>query len=623
MPVFSLSIPQTSVGTSRPVSADSVRSPVLEQASSLFFHESPGCPLDAHDPGMPEFDVGRDECKFVAGWPCVRMLSQSEEIAAASAASSSREVFFSVANPADSDVRRQFAGAYAQHSHEGSGVRQEIGQALLAQARDEAARLDVLLPARDVMFHQAYRVNTSTGNGASYLHKRDQAFHGVLDAPGTPIHTFLPGYATGDRYSLILAMLIEPRLHVSVAYTKGNGTEEQHAREAADVLERALRCNGIESEQRVALFEYTGGSLKDARESLDTPATRSNFVHQQGAPGPLASSGDGSHVFHISATTELIARQFRTCGDRREFSAHVRGMLDSMVSPTDRIMIDSLVDRVIEEQKIEHGAVGLWIADREFANAREAEAISRPTMFEQIADQVKREGRAVYCIADTYINRARDEHNNDRLVDRHPYRPDLPPHVGRFWAAEIDGERPLQARENQWYFMNQLLQKVGGPLVGIRSGALEPFALMGHQVIYLEHKGMFTPERHACWQNIIPYHRLITARTTGYLDKHTEVFRANTMRSLLADNLAARQSLGPMPDPAVADDTMTAPSLMQTLRGHAFNQAASRRELAAVEDDLRQGVMSGNELRLLMQMIDTGQPAWQSACALWGDSMDR
>ena len=511
--------------------------------------------------------------------------------------------FFSAANPADTATRDLYLKAYQHHSHDNQSVRREIGQTALAQVREQAQRLDLAVPLEEVQLRQAYRMDTTTGQGLPYLHNRDMPFRAALDCPESKIHTFLPGYATGDRYSLILATLINPQLNVSIAYSRGNDAEQTHALEAFHVIRSALAASGqTNAAERVSLYEYNGESLKNARESLDDSATRADFTHVEGAASPLVGgpAHDATHVFHISATTELIARRFRdTDRSPDDRCIDVRNKLISLVDPAERQRIDALVGTVIAEQGIKPGAAALWIADREYANAREAEAISRPLMFEQIADALGAAGTPVYCVADTYINRARDENGKDRLTDRHPYRPQLHPHIGRFWAAELNGKRVLAPRENQWYFMHKLLDTVGGPVIGIRSGALEPFALMGHQVIYLEHKDMFTPERHACWQGVIPYHRLITNHTTGYRNKESETFRSNELRSLLGETLQRRFDLGPAGAHAPLSD------------GHALSDRQQR--LSRVEDDLASGVLSGNELKLLVAMTASGATAAQTA----------
>ena len=142
--------------------------------------------------------------------------------------------------------------------------------------------------------------------------------------------------------------------------------------------------------------------------------------------------------------------------------------------------------------------------------------------------------------------------------------------------------------------MHKLLDTVGGPVIGIRSGALEPFALMGHQVIYLEHKDMFTPERHACWQGVIPYHRLITNHTTGYLNKESETFRDNALRSLLSETLQRRLERG-------AADSVYGP------------WPDRQQSLSRMEDDLARGILSSNELKLLVAMTRSRTTAMQTA----------
>jgi len=577
-------------------------SPLCEQAASLFRAGGPATPVLDDSATAAEFDIARDSGKFVAGWPCLKMLGDCVEISAEEQKAKPAITFFSAANPTDATTRRAFQQAYQNHSHDHQSVRQEIGKEALAQARHTATELDNKLSADEVRLRQAYRVNDA-GQGIPYLHTRDASFAALLDAGDAPIHTFLPGYATGDRYALILATLVNPRLHVSIAHTRGNESEQKHAREAFDVIRHALLATGQPgAESRVSLLEYSGRSLKNARESLDDPATRADFRRIDGPSSPLegAVGLKDSHVFHISVTTELIARRFRdTSVPYTERCMEIRNTLRGLVKPCDRQQIDALVATVIAEQGIQPGATALWIADREFANAREAEAISRPMMFEQIADALGRTGMPVYCVADTYINRARDENGKDHLTDRHPYRPTLHPHIGRFWAAEVEGKPLLAPRENQWYFMHKLLDTVGGPVIGIRSGALEPFALMGHQVIYLEHKDMFTPERHACWQGIIPYHRLIIDHTAGYLDKRTELQRRNEIRSQLSEVLQHRPPSG---NPST-----------EVMRSRSSGLASRQAALEALEEDLRVGVLSGNELKLLVAMVRSQATALQTA----------
>jgi len=588
---------QTSVGTITPRNTGSDQPATSRRSSTVLFSRSLSSVMNCHreDVGTFPHTASSDA---VVGWRCIRAMSECEEIANSPTGRDHRARFFAVGNDPDPAVRRQFEAAYEHHSYCGGSVRREIGQEHLRQVEIASRRLAQQHPRAEIIVNQQFHIDPKTGQGLPYLHERDRAWAAVLKAPDATVHTFLPGYATGDRYSLIMAMMLEPRLHVSIAYTAGNAAEEKHAREACDVLLEALGRNGTaDPARRVTLLEYRGESLKRARESLDDGATRERFIHLQGSPSPLsapyASAPRNDHVFHISVTTELIARQFRECADKAGLHATVRDKLEALLEPGDRALIDRLVDQVIAEQRIPPGAVGLWVADREFPNSREAEAASRPAMVEQIAAHLKSRGLPIYCIADTFINRTRDHLGTDRLTDRHPYRPELHPHIGRFWAAEWEGARVLAPRQNQWYFMHRLLSSIGGPLVGIRSGALEPLALMGHSVIYLEHKDMFTPERHASWQQNLPYHRLITTRTTGYREKQTEIARNNLIRASLS-NMIDRQ-MQPGPHAPLGNDP----------------------RLERIEDDHSQGVLSTDELDLLVQMVTRSTTAEQASRTLW------
>lgn len=520
----------------------------------------------------------------LVGWAC---LGSNAGPCTGPRSRSPSPTFIAVHNPGTGEATRsRMRLKYDDVAFDRKSAAQDIGKEMLRQTRETALKLDAIVTDDVLRANQLSHLDPD-GIGRAYLHERDQDHLSTLDDHRQAIHLMLPGYATGDRYSLILAALVEPRLHISVAFTHDDPDQAMHAQEAYRVLCGALRANGeADPEKRISLIEFHGQDLKAARESLDDEDTRSNFRPLEGAASPLTGRGHAeNHMFHVSVSTELLRRHFAGLDEAGRESRHqqVREKLKNLVSEATRAEIDDLIDKVMESQGISEGDVALWVSDREFANQREAEAISRPAMFEQIADAIESSGKKVFCIADTFINRVnRDE---DTLVNRHPYRPTIRPHIGRFWAAELDGKRVLEPRENQWYFMDRLLQKTGGGLVGIRSGALEPFALMGHNVVYLEHRTMFTPERHASWQGHIPYQRLCTQNTTGYLGKRTEVTHHQLMREMLESVVGNRQHEPTLP---------------------------KQRAIEAIEDDLRNGVLARRELSLLVDMLDSRKSAWQT-----------
>lgn len=559
--------------------------------NELFLRSEPGSPLNNSEHEYPEFDLGADQKKFAAGWKCVSFLERENSL-------KEGEGSF---NPGANDKQQGlFQKIYKDSVHDDLSVRKEIGGEILKNAQQVSKNLDAHVSRESIVKNQLFCMDNKTFQGIAYLHQRDEAHKAVLSDCGKDIHVFLPGYATGDRYTLISAALIEPRLKISIGYTEGNQHEKASAEEAASVIEKALLANGeSNSGERISLLAYSGKSLKSARESLDDGATRGHFSHESGGPSPLADLAcSDTHIFHISVTTEIINRYFnREDGvGKDERHLEVKQKLHALVSSSDKLIINKLVDDVIEQQGIQKGSVALWVADRENANEREAEAISRPFMFELIADALEQSGKGVYFIADTYFNNASKYGGTEQLMNRQPYRPSARPHVGRFWAAEIDGQRLLAPRENQWYFMDRLLQTIGGSLVGIRSGALEPFALMGHNIIYLEHKGMFTPERHASWQGSIPYNRLITTNTTGYLKGNTE----SKLKSLIQENISR----------VVVEKKLTDAERLVTRN--------IQENIDSIMDDVHGGQITGEELKLLVAMTNTRSTAIETAKKIWG-----
>lgn len=518
-------------------------------------------------------------------------------------------------------------------------VRKEIGQEFLRQAKAESMKMDIGLSEKTITENQYLCIDPKTGTGEPYIHKRDEKYLKVLDDPKQEIHTLLPGYATGDRYSLIFAALMEPRLHISIAYTEGNQHEENCAKEASRIIEDALRVNGEKDpSSRISLLSYSNENkeskldLKGARESLDSHETRSNFKRESGAESPLSDkSKSNHHLFHISVTTELIARHFRNENgfptSKIEKHKMIQDQMRKLVSEEDQKIIKKLVDDVIEEQGIQKDSVGLWIADRDFSDERQTEAIARPAMFELIADALKSKGTPVYFIADNYIKHEKNFAGKEVVINRHPYRPSTSAEVGRFWQKKSEEKPILAPRENQWYFMDQLLTKTSGNLIGIRSGALEPFALMGHNITYLEHKNMFTPERHASWQNVIPYHRLMIENTTGYLKKETEFMRSQLTSDLISKNSQQKITAGLLPSSG-SNEAISLETLHKFFeKAHGSESKVSsitaQNKISDISDNLRTGVMSGKELSLLTEMVRSRSTAVQAAKNIWSSPKEK
>lgn len=531
---------------------------------------------------------------------------------------------YSVRNPA------LITKTLKEASYNASNVHRDIGKKFLEQAIENSRKLDRSVPVEQLVENQRFYIDPATNKGLAYLHERDKSFAPVLENTNATIHTFLPAYATGDRYTLAIAALFEPRLHISVAYSeafdgdtdvvKAQKLKEQgFAKEAVEVIKRSLRLNGVKDvDSRVALLSYRG-NLKKARESLDDATTRSGFTSIEGR-SPLTANAHASseHIFHVSVTTELIARRFRNANEAmaKQQYQEIQQKLQALVTNETRAVIDGLVDALIQRKNIQPGDVGLWIADRDNPNAREAEAISRPAMFEQIADALKKSGKRVFYIADTYVS---------KTTNRYPYRPEEAPHIGKFWDQIINGEAIFKIRENQWYFMDRLLSKTQGGLVGIRSGALEPFALMGHNIVYLEHKDMFTRERHGSWQGVISYNRLTIENTAGYLNQNTEVEQSRLLDKLIAQVQEEKQDgtnykkvsrlkdKSPNTSPPSSGDGATSQERSEARATPKETAYQIQQRLDVVNDHIRKGVMSEKELALLVSMLETKKPAFSLA----------
>ena len=331
---------------------------------------------------------------------------------------------------------------------------------------------------------------------------------------------------------------------------------------------------------------------------------------------PLVSAYDLSqHVYHISITTVIMAQFWGE--DYRKFnllesrSKVIRRCIYAMLEEATQLKLDDLALRFIRENRITTGSVGLWVANRPRANAREAEAISNPIMFEQIKAAIEATGKRCFYIADGFQNII-----DDRLDNRHKFNAHSTPDIGKFWESD-----PLfKERENQWYFIDRLMLRIRCPsLIGIRSGALEPIALLGHNVIYLEHDDMFTPERHGAWQGRIPYSRLVIRNRVGYYDNEattarggkplgtnviqTEVVRDRAKKQLLENFLQKRL----VDNPTVYGDHHNRYPLPLA----ADNNPALQESIASVDEQISEGVLLPREIEILLAMIDKKSPAFR------------
>jgi hypothetical protein len=467
------------------------------------------------------------------------------------------------------------------------------------------------------------RRDLELGVGKLYPHPRDAGAWSARDGQAK-VHTFLPGYATGDRYTAILTMLVDERLCLSIAYELDNQREERDARSAYQTVRSALEHNGQALEGRVYLLSHQG-DLKVARERLNTADGRRRYTLLEGGVGcPLVEDQAlRQHVYHVSITTVVMAEfwgnNYRSYLVLKQKSSVIRSRIYAMLSSQTRSKIDLFVSKFIDDKRIPLNGVALWIANRPGANSREAEAISNPIMFEQIRAAIEASGRRCFYLADGFLNVV-----DGKLENRHKFNALSTPDIGKFWEADD----LFKQRENQWYFLDQLLTRVKcTSLIGIRSGALEPIALLGHNVIYLEHEDMFTPERHGSWQGRVPYNRLVVCNRTGYYDSETmlarggkpitregkpnvvqtEVVRDRAKIRLLENLLQKRL----VQHPEAYGDFYRRQHQMYPVPLRAESNPEIQRTLASVDDVIAEGVLLPRELDLLLAMIQTKLPAFR------------
>ncbi|TDF42228.1 hypothetical protein EYS14_05210 [Alteromonadaceae bacterium M269] len=497
-----------------------------------------------------------------------------------------------------------------------TSVETDIVQEVVRQANSIGA-LQQQTVGRASVDNKQYKYITANV-GELYPHPRDSGAWTVHDKD-TDVHTFLPGYATGDRYTAILTMLIDQRLCLSIAYQEGNEREEKDAKLAYDTVLSALKLNDIDTRGRVCLLSHNGG-LKAAREHLNSTDGRSKYTAIKGGGSPLLSTHDLSqHVYHISITTVIMAlfwgEDYSKFNLLESKSRLVRHAVYSMLKESSKFELDALARRYIREKKITTGSVGLWVANRPRANAREAEAISNPIMFEQIKAAIEASGRSCFYIADGFQNII-----DGKIENRHKFNPHNTPDIGKFWGTND----LFRERENQWFFIDRLMKHTNcSSLIGIRSGALEPIALLGHNVIYLEHDDMFTPERHGAWQGRIPYSRLVIRNRVGYYDNEattarggkplgtnviqTEVVRDRAKKQLLENFLQKRL----VDNPEIYGDFWRNHHNRFPVPLAADNNPALQESIASVDEQISEGVLLPREIEILLAMIDKKSPAFR------------
>lgn len=434
----------------------------------------------------------------------------------------------------------------------------------------------------------------------------------------TPINIILPGYATGDRYTLGMLLNWDPRVRVHIVYNEGNKEEEKAAKEAYALYSSILEQKNIDPAQRIGLHEMraipekyvenndppwnklSGNNISDACMIWNTMPDVRDYVSQiEGLPFPSAADqSDESYLYHISLSTHLISKLYEE--NPEKCIAELRTLFfEKMISSSRREELDELYEK--KYSGIQDSII-LWVGNRsDLPDLRQAEAFSRPSMYEQIREMFEKDDIHCEYAADSWRGRHAYSPMEDISNEKHP--------LINFWN-DIKG-RP---REEQWYIMYKVMQ-VNKAIIGNRSGSIEPFALLGMPVIYLEHKDMFTKERTRQLIGRVPtWNITITEESIGYgkekeMDKDqirpTEArteYRFNRDRKNLLDLVSEIKKLTidllDTKNDVVADEI----SMKITKKTEILKQM--QEDLGTTEDTIKRGVLTKQELETIKSLVD-------------------
>ncbi|MBI2792273.1 MAG: hypothetical protein HYX61_09955 [Gammaproteobacteria bacterium] len=434
----------------------------------------------------------------------------------------------------------------------------------------------------------------------------------------TPINIILPGYATGDRYTLGMLLNWDPRVRVHIVYNEGNKEEEKAAKEAYALYSSILEQKHIAPAQRIGLHEMraipekyvenndppwdklSGNNISDACMIWNTMPDVRDYVSQiEGLPFPSAwDQSDEGYLYHISLSTHLISKLYEE--NPEKCIAELRTLFFEKMIPSDRRKeLDELYEN--KYSGIQDSII-LWVGNRsDLPDLRQAEAFSRPSMYEQIREMFEKDKIHCEYAADSWRGRHAYSPMEDISNEKHP--------LITFWN-DIKG-RP---REEQWYLMYRVMQ-VNKAIIGNRSGSIEPFALLGMPVIYLEHKDMFTKERTRQLIGRVPtWNITITEESIGYgkekdmrkeddrptearteyrfnRDRKSLLSLASEIKKLTIDFLGAKSE-------ADADEI----SMKITKKTEILKQM--QEDLGSTEDTIERGVLTKQELETIKSLVD-------------------
>lgn len=335
------------------------------------------------------------------------------------------------------------------------------------------------------------------------------------------VNIILPGYATGDRYTLGMLLLLNDKIRIHLVYNEGDEVQRKNAEEAYTLYKKILDSQGKNIDNYVSINvmskpedlslisdnpepwnKFSNNHVYDACMIWNTKPQIRNHVHNiRGCDFPDADNS--THLFHVSVSTTLMAREFEKNAEASMSKLQVF-FLNTLIPKERQKELDDIYERHFSHIQ---DKVIVWVSNRSNnPDLRVAEITSRPVMWEQIRAKLNEESIGSIYSGDEWEKRHSNISSDLDASQGNNHNP-----MQAFWK-----KFNITTREEQWYLMAKIMQK-NKAIIGNRSGALEPFALLGMPVLYLEHKGIFTSERLAQLLGRLPtWNRVVAHESTGY-----------------------------------------------------------------------------------------------------------
>lgn len=265
-------------------------------------------------------------------------------------------------------------------------------------------------------------------------------------APGeasvTPQPIAQATYMSGDRNALCAALLFNPKATVEVLYNQGDVKDSRQAEQLKAFYVDALKSNGVDEATASSRVKLTG--VENSRTAYQTRTETGSAVNL--TPG---------------IATSVVAHAFGKDAAKAKQTLE-KAWIDS-IPKEDRNKLDAWANEHLKG--IEDHSVLVWVRQGGTDLSRRPELNMSEFALAQITQKAADVGKKAYLVGDP-IGR--------ETADKHP--------LMEFWNKMPEG---LQDRTHQLYVMSKLRDK-GCLMVGMRSGALEPHAMLGMPTLSIE-----------------------------------------------------------------------------------------------------------------------------------------